>query len=55
MARTELVGGTRAKPFPAAPLGKRTMMGLFSAQAQGRRGDFEIATIYLELREGDLW
>ncbi len=55
MPRTAVVGGTRERPFPAAPLGKRTLMGFFSAHARAHRRDFEGATLQLELREGDLW
>jgi aminoglycoside 2'-N-acetyltransferase I len=55
MPRTAVVGGTRARPFPAAPLGKQTMMGFFSPLAITRRRDFELATLSLNLREGDLW
>jgi predicted acetyltransferase len=55
MEHTVVIGGTRAKPFPADVLGKRTLMGFFSEQARTRRADFEDAAIYLDLRDGDLW
>lgn len=55
MPNTAVIGGTRTRPFPAAPLGKRTMMGFFSERALDHRRDFEGAALYLELREGDLW
>jgi GNAT superfamily N-acetyltransferase len=55
MPTTTVVGGTRAKPFPADSLGKRTLMGFFSPKALQRQSDFEGAAVYLELREGDLW
>jgi hypothetical protein len=55
MERASVVGGTRAKPFPAASLGKCTLMGFFSERARRQRADFESAPIYLEIGEGDLW
>jgi len=55
MEHTSVIGGTREKPFPADSLGKRTLMGFFSAKAQAHRSDFEGAAIHLGLREGDLW
>jgi hypothetical protein len=55
MEHTAVIGGTREKPFPADPLSKRTLMGFFSEKAMRHRADFEGASIYLELREGDLW
>ncbi|HEX3273108.1 MAG TPA: GNAT family N-acetyltransferase [Ktedonobacterales bacterium] len=50
-----LVGGTRARPFPSAALGKITFGRFFSARAQVRRNDFIGVAIWLDLREGDLW
>jgi hypothetical protein len=55
MEHTSVIGGTRKKPFPADSLNKRTLMGFFSPKAEQHRSDFEGATLYLELREGDLW
>lgn len=55
MGDTSIVGGTRERPFPADELGKRTLMGFFSAQAKQHRRDFVGASLHLGLREGDLW
>lgn len=55
MPTTVVVGGTRALPFRADTLGKATLMGFFSPDAQAHRADFEGADVYLDLREGDLW
>lgn len=52
---TNLIGGTREKPFRSDSLGLATMMRFFSARAQQRRALFERADIYLELGEKMLW
>jgi len=55
MEHTAIIGGTREKPFPADSLGKRTLMEFFSEQAKQHCGDFVGASLFLDLREGDLW
>jgi GNAT superfamily N-acetyltransferase len=55
MEHASVIGGTREKPFPAASLNKRTIMGFFSVKARAHRPAFEDAALHLELREGDLW
>jgi aminoglycoside 2'-N-acetyltransferase I len=55
MECTSVFGGTRARPFAADALGKRTLMEFCSARAKQHRQGFEDAALYLELDEGELW
>ena len=52
---TNLIGGTRARPFRSDSLGLSTLAGFFSDKAQQQRAAFEGADIYLELGEKLLW
>lgn len=52
---TNLIGGTREKPFRSDALGLATMMRFFSQKAQQNRSAFSKADIYLELGERMLW
>lgn len=52
---TNLIGGTRDKPFRSDALGLSTMMRFFSDTAQQHRSDFEATDVYLELGEKMLW
>jgi aminoglycoside 2'-N-acetyltransferase I len=55
MEHAAIIGGTREKPFPADALGKRTRMGVFSERAKQHHPDFAGASLYVDLRDGDLW
>jgi predicted acetyltransferase len=52
---TNVIGGTRQKPFRSDALGLSTMMRFFSEKAQQNRSAFEGADVYLELGENMLW
>ena len=53
--QTPLVGGTLAKPFSSAALGKSTIVRLFSKKAKSNRECILSRSIHLELGEGKLW
>jgi|SRR5579884_2110272 len=53
MPTTTVVGGTRESPFHLDSV--RTLMGFFSQKARDHRADFEHATVYLEIGEGEMW
>lgn len=52
---TNLIGGTRNKPFRSDSLGLSTMFRFFSDKAQKNHLAFEETDVYLELAEGKLW
>lgn len=52
---TNLIGGTRDKPFRSDSLGLATMIRFFSGKAQQNRPAFEETDVYLELGENMLW
>lgn len=52
---TNLIGGTRNKPFRSDSLGLSTMIRFFSEKAQQNCSAFEGADVYLELGEKMLW
>ncbi|QDX93484.1 GNAT family N-acetyltransferase [Brevibacillus laterosporus] len=52
---TNLIGGTRNKPFRSDSLGLSTMIRFFSNKAQQNRPAFEETDVYLELGEKMLW
>ncbi len=55
MPNTNLIGGTRNKPFRSDSLGLSTMIRFFSEKAQQNRLAFENTDVYLELGENMLW
>lgn len=52
---TNLIGGTRSKPFRSDLLGLVTMIRFYSDKARQLRADFERTDVYLELGENKLW
>ncbi|GHO85898.1 GNAT family N-acetyltransferase [Dictyobacter formicarum] len=54
-SHTNLIGGTREKPFRSNTLGLATMIRFFSPRARQHRSDFTRADVYLELGENMLW
>lgn len=52
---TNLIGGTRTRPFRSDSFGLSTMMRFFSEKAQRNRPAFEGADVHLELGEKMLW
>ncbi|MCM3222928.1 GNAT family N-acetyltransferase [Bacillus sp. AR8-1] len=52
---TNVIGGTKDKPFRSDSLGLATMIRFHSSKAEKNRFTFEQADIYLELNEGMLW
>lgn len=55
LKNTNLIGGTRNKPFRSDSIGAVTMMRFFSEKAQQNRSAFEGTDVYLELGEKMLW
>jgi len=55
MEHTAIIGREGLCARPADSLGKCTLTGFFSKKARRHRRDFVGASLYLNLREGDLW
>lgn len=54
-SHTNLIGGTREKPFRSDMLGLATMIRFFSPGVRRNIADFIDADVYLELGENMLW
>lgn len=55
LQNTNLIGGTRERPFRSDSLGLSTLGRFFSDKARQHRSEFEGTDVYLELGEKMLW